>query len=516
MDDIIQDSANKIKKMYRNLTYFDEYGNSVILFIVLLTILFLVHSYCSIMVNIQPIKDNWLEYRCKPNIIPFAGLINKPPDQTATEFAQNNFTGCVQNMVVPITVNAVNPFSLLTKALLSIYTIIADAIQKIRDMFNAMRNSISDVLKDIMGRILNFLIPVQQLVLNAKDLMGKVSGVMQDALYTSTATYYMLKSFLGTVVTGSIRTLLIGVGVMIAMYVVLVVLSIVFFPAAMVFLAGAIVPYQILYIVVVGILLYIIIFLETVVGVHPDGVIPGLPDTPPLGGSCFGNDTLLVLKDGTKQYISEIKVGDVLKGSKEDSIVTATMKLDATNIDMYWLYGIAVSGIHRINYLNKWICVKDHPFAMLMDNYTDPFIYCLNTNTKRIEIRGIVFIDWDEIFRESTVDVHKYYDGGLDPATPIILQSGKEVQIADVVVGDVLQNGAIVYGTVIIDGSTIDKQYIYDHGFRGKIITNNVSEKMVLSKKINRLYHLLTDKKEFYVKYLQVYDYNYYIDSIAS
>ena len=115
MDKInIQDSARKIKQLYKKLTYFDQYGTSIILCIILLSILFWIHGYYTIMINVQPIKDNWLKYRCSPKVIPFAGLINKPVDKTATQFTQDNFTECIQEMVKPLAKKAVNPFEYMT------------------------------------------------------------------------------------------------------------------------------------------------------------------------------------------------------------------------------------------------------------------------------------------------------------------------------------------------------------------------------------------------------------------
>ena len=90
MDNILN-SVNKLEDLYGNLTYFDQYGTSVIIFLLLTLIVFLVHSYCFVMINAQPIKDDWVNQRCYPSNIPFAGLINKPDDKTASQFTKENF-----------------------------------------------------------------------------------------------------------------------------------------------------------------------------------------------------------------------------------------------------------------------------------------------------------------------------------------------------------------------------------------------------------------------------------------
>ena len=96
-----------LKKMYEKVSYFDQYGGSVILFVVITIILFLLISYCLIMVNSQPIIDDWVNQRCKPNIIPFAGLITHPEGVSASEYTQQNFNYCTQNILSSITGMAV-------------------------------------------------------------------------------------------------------------------------------------------------------------------------------------------------------------------------------------------------------------------------------------------------------------------------------------------------------------------------------------------------------------------------
>ena len=72
IDDILN-SSKKINEMYKKVTYFDEYGGSVFLFILLTILLFIGYSYSVVMLNIKPIKENWPAERCNPKIIPFDG-----------------------------------------------------------------------------------------------------------------------------------------------------------------------------------------------------------------------------------------------------------------------------------------------------------------------------------------------------------------------------------------------------------------------------------------------------------
>jgi hypothetical protein len=116
------------------------------------------------------------------------------------------------------------------------------------------------------------------------------------------------------------------------------------------------------------------------------------------------------------------------------------------------------------------------------------------------------------------------------PSTKICLQNNVCIDINKVKINDILENGEKVYGIVEIDGSTLIGQFKYNLGktlvVEGgpnlticdeKIIFNSTltldnNNKKVLDKKHDKLYHLLTNKKTFYIEDIRFYDYNAAID----
>ena len=74
----MDNNIKNIIHMYNKLTYFDQYGGSFILFIIITIIVILLVSYFYTMINIEPIINDWPNQRCKPTIMPFAGLITHP------------------------------------------------------------------------------------------------------------------------------------------------------------------------------------------------------------------------------------------------------------------------------------------------------------------------------------------------------------------------------------------------------------------------------------------------------
>ena len=145
-------SYKKLKPLYDGLTYFDQYGSSLLLCIIITIVLFLLVSYCFALIYAQPIKDDWVNQRCNPSVIPFAGIINAPPGQSATDFTKDNFDYCTQNVVKGVTGNAVQPITFITSALMSMFQKIQDGINKVREMFNKIRLQIRAVGEEILGR----------------------------------------------------------------------------------------------------------------------------------------------------------------------------------------------------------------------------------------------------------------------------------------------------------------------------------------------------------------------------
>jgi hypothetical protein len=280
-------------------------------------------------------------------------------------------------------------------------------------------------------------------------------------------------------------------------------------------------------------LIIILVFFLDVLQVSPSLSIPTL--------KCFDENTLVNMNDGTKKKISEIKTGDLLLENNE---VTSVIKVEANGSTIYNLNNIIVSDSHIIKYNDKWIPVSKHPDAIKYDIYVKPYLYCLNTTNKIISIDNYVFTDWDEIYGDDIIqlklngffpikklgDIHTFLDGGFEGSTKIKLKNGLYKEIKDVNIGDILYHGEKVYGVVAINGNNVNTQFKYNLGktlvVEGgpnlticdeKIIFNSTltldnNNKKVLDKKHDKLYHLLTNKKTFYIEDIRFYDYNAAID----
>jgi hypothetical protein len=466
-------TSNFINSTYDKLSYLDLYGNSVFIFIFITLFVFVVYSYCIVMINKESIAADWTNQRCKPQNIAVAGFITRPDGKTALEYTSENFQYCVQSILTNIIGYSLEPFQYMISSLTNIFSEFTDAIQKLRGVFNTLRNGISDFASDVLFRILNVVTPFQKMIIALMDTFNKIQGVMASGLYTMLGSYYTLQALMGAILELIVK-------ILVALVIIIAGLWVLPFswPAAAsmtaVFLA-------------ISIPLAVITYFMTDVLHIRSSAIPNL--------RCFDHRTKIFLENRTFKYIKDVKPNDILI---DGSIVTAKIKVLSKDLDMYNLNGIIVSESHIVKYKNSWIKVKDHPYSKKLSLYNEPYLYCLNTSTKKIILNDMIFTDWDELYDdtlefilnynsiEKTENIAKKMDYGFNGNTVIKLIKG-EKKMNKINVGDILANGDIIYGIVELN--------------------NNLGNS-------ENLYSLLVSSNYFYIGENKYPDYNNNIDSV--
>ena len=460
-----------INSTYDSLSYFDLYGNSVIIFILMTLFVFLVYSYCKIMQTKEAIADDWINQRCKPQNIPFAGFISKPDGQSAFQYTSDNFQYCVQNILTNITGYALQPFQYMIQSLTTIFAKMADSIQQIREIINRLRNNFRKFAEDVLSRILNIMIPIQRIFIALMDAFQKIQGVMTGGLYTMLGSYYTLQSLMGAILELIIKVLVTLVIIIVGLWV-------------MPFTWPAAASMSAVFLAISIPLAIIIVFMTEVLHIK-SSKIPKL--------RCFDRKTRIHLDDGTFKHIEEIKPNDRLF---DGSIVTAKIQVTSEGLKMYNLNGIIVSESHIVNHNGNWMPVRDHPLAIKLEKYREPYLYCINTTSKIIILNNTIFTDWDEIYDDNLEFIlrHAYneniaqlVDKGFKQDTLIALKNG-EKQLKDVKIGDYLSTGGIVYGVVELNNTNLGNK--------------------------DKLYNLLVSNGLFKAENVVQPDYNENIDSI--
>lgn len=379
-------------------------------------------------------------------------------------------------------------------------------------MFNKVRTQIQSVTQEIMGRLGNVMVPLQQIIISMRDMIGKMQGVMTAAVYTLFGGYYTLQALMGSIAQFIIT-------ILIALAATIMVLWMAPFTWA---LAASMTS---VFIAIAIPMAMILVFMSEYLHVTPSIQIPTI--------QCFDENTMLKIEDGSFKKIIDIKIGEKLYGGDE---VTTIFKVDASLSQMYNLCDIIVSESHMVEWNCKWCRVSEHPLSRKIAFYDKPFLYCLNTKSKFIKVGDFLFSDWDEIFDiekakqslseklEINIDeenfIHKYLNNGLHENTELLLLNGLRKKIKNINIGDILENGEKVIGLVELDGTKISNQYLFDLGNQRIIegggnlcIPENFNKnKKLSSNKEKRLFHLLTDKKYFFVNGIKILDYNASVD----
>ncbi len=509
-----------INKITQKVTYLDKYGGSVIVTGIILFSFFLIFSYFYVMNKLKPIKTDWVNQRCNPAVMPFAGLINAPPNSSKIEYTAENFYQCTQNILATIIGYFIAPINFTIEHMGDFWKEIMVGINMVRHVFAYIRNRIMAIVMDIFGRTYNIIIPVQIVLIKLKDVLAKSVGVLTSGLYTVMTLFLSMKSFLGAF----LEIMVISLIVLAAATILLWVLPFTW-PAAGIMTA--------LFVSIAVPLTIISISLGDVLHITSSKGIPNKP-------GCFDENTNIRLKKGLVK-IKDLKAGDYMfDGSK----ISAFFKISTHGKKMYQINKLIVSGSHKIRYNDSWIPVKNHPQAVLLDDYCKPYIYCLNTTSKRIKIDEHILLDWDDIddldfvelknlvshfipFNAPISDIHKYLEGGLDKSTQIELEDGRSIQISNLKVNDQLRFGERVLGIVTIDTKNLSRVNEYkiknttiiggpnlwiNDDDLGKFSTLGLDSESI--KKPQQLYQILTDTGTFSIGGIKVMDYNSAIEQI--
>lgn len=505
-----------LSKFIENKGYLEKYGGTAISAVLILAVAFVILSYLYIKNHLKSIKLDWANKRCRPEILPFAGIINAPKGTSVMEFTGENFVMCTSDILSKVAGIFLKPFYSSISIFTKTFSSMVEAVSHITVFFSILRKKLMAYFSGFLHEILNIILPMQKIFIKIKDILGKVNGILAVAIYNLLTFYLSLKSFFGAFLE-------IIITFLIAFAALIVILWAFFFTWPVALGATA------LYAAVAIPFIIIAVSLGKIAHVTSTQDMPANPD------GCFDKNTEIKLKKGYKKF-RELKVKDVLSDGAK---VTAFFKISSKNIDMYKINKLIVSGTHKI-YFKEWIPVSKHPEAKLITDYTEPYIYCINTTSKKIYIDEHILLDWDDIDELDFIDlksltslpinaktnkIHSDLESGFHKDTTIELEDGHCVNISDIKVNDILRFGEKVTGIVEIDGNCIYKYSIDGKTFiggpnlwindndLGNFSTLAIDSKSTIQKKC-KLYQIITNTGNFKINGIQFMDYNSAIEQI--
>lgn len=512
----------KINNLYEKTGFLEKYGGSLVMTIILILVFFILLSYFYVKSKMKDIQQNWSEEKCNPSVIPFAGLINPPPEGSAMDYTGENFNQCINTTLEGVSDIAMQPIYYAMSISNEFMQGTIDAINKLREMTSKIREDIANFSKDVYNRILNVLMPLLYMLIKMKDAFQKVNGVMGTSIFSLLGAYETIRSLFNSIAELIIVILLIIV--VIIMVGIGLTYNIFTLPAGIV---------MIIVNTIIFLLISIpLILIEVYMGDLLKLSFPGIPSVP----NCFSGCTLVKKKNGSLCKFSDLKIGDELYN---DGKILSVMKLTSHKEDLYQHGNIIVSGKHRI-YIDhdELQCIevyKDKRFEKI--NVNMDHLYCIETENNTITIDNIIFTDWNDLdsndneilkFKNQSENIydnviHNNYVGGFHKNTIIELEDGNSVPICELEVNDILRYGERVYGIVKIKASDLE-QHTYNYEFID-IIGRNIhfidknlgvfsTKKMEgpPARNSKYLYHLITDKQCFHINGYMILDYNSCVD----
>lgn len=190
-------NINILQKFYNKQKYLDLYGGSVIISLFFIFLVFSLFSYFHLSKKFNKIRKNWTKYRCNPQVIPLAGIINKDPHKSILETTAVNFNGCITNILTEITGDFLSPIYYITSTLEYMAKSVVNDVQMVRTKIGSIVGNMVNIDKEIMGRIMNFLMPLRLMLIKLKDMISKNNASMVSGIYTAIAGYLGVKSFFG-------------------------------------------------------------------------------------------------------------------------------------------------------------------------------------------------------------------------------------------------------------------------------------------------------------------------------
>lgn len=354
--------------------------------------------------HLDYVRANWKTEKCKATGLMVGG--------------QDNLQECVKPILGQVVGKATAPLSYGAVGLSSIFVSLTSAIQNLRAMFDYLRVSMTNITREIFGRMVNLMIPIQSMMIALRDMFARMNAVFTTALYMGLATILTMKKVLEMILTFVIVILISLAALIVVMWI---------FPFSWAVAASFTAIF-------VSISIPLVMF-ASAVGKVTDLGIPKIPSKPHV---CFDKHTKVMLADRQRIVpMYKLKLGDVLQ---DGSVVVSKLKLATDDAVLYYLNGVVVSGTHLVRHRATWVPVSLHPQARELPVYLRQTLYCINTSSGRIRLANNEFTDWNEMLDLDFTYTKKHTD--------VALASGELVPVQDVKLGDVLEDGKRVTGVV--------------------------------------------------------------------
>jgi hypothetical protein len=208
----------RLNYLYGDKTFSGRYGIDIIKVCVVIFIFMSAVTYFQIQNKLLDVKRDWPEYRCRPDVMPFAGWINAPEGVSPMEYTKQNFMECSANSTKGVFDRPMSMVYVIFNVIMGVFKNILEAIEKFRLLFNRIRETLKTIFLAVFNRIQNVIIPLQNMLIKMVDFFEKIKGILATFLLTFVGALWSFYSLIGSIYELVIIILIIMIIVIIVLW----------------------------------------------------------------------------------------------------------------------------------------------------------------------------------------------------------------------------------------------------------------------------------------------------------
>jgi len=213
-----QPIIERLNYLYGDNTFSGRYGIDIIKVCVVIFIFMSAVTYFQIQNKLMDVKREWPEYRCRPDVMPFAGWINAPEGVSPMDYTKQNFMDCTANTTKGVFDRPMSMVYVIFNVIMGVFKNILEVIEKFRLLFNRMRDTKKNIFLAVFNRIQNVLIPIHNMLIKMVDFFEKIKGILATFLLTFVGALWSFYSLIGSIYELVIIILVIMVIVIIVLW----------------------------------------------------------------------------------------------------------------------------------------------------------------------------------------------------------------------------------------------------------------------------------------------------------
>jgi len=213
-----QPIVERLNYIYGDKTFTGQYGIDIIKVCLVIFIFICALTYFEIQNKLLDVKRDWPQYRCRPDVMPFAGWINAPEGVSPLEYTKQNFMDCNANMTKGVFDQPMSMVYVVFNVVMKIFKNVLEVIERFRLLLNRIRDTLKNIFLTIFNRIQNVIIPLQKMLIKMVDFFQKIKGILATFLLTFIGVLWSFYSLIGSIYELVIIILVIMIIVIIALW----------------------------------------------------------------------------------------------------------------------------------------------------------------------------------------------------------------------------------------------------------------------------------------------------------